>query len=85
MLSNYNMAGRSMIFPPRIHECMRTRLYVRQRHFCFIELFYASLKIINPSSKILCKPKFCVCGYGTNTEDNLNCGYDCSLSVLIIN
>ena len=32
MLSNHNMAGQSMIFPPRIHECMRTSLYVRQRH-----------------------------------------------------
>ena len=31
MLSNHNMAGQSMIFPPRIHECMRTSLYVRQK------------------------------------------------------
>ena len=32
MLSNHNMTGQSMIFPPRINECMRTSLYGRQHH-----------------------------------------------------
>ena len=27
MLSNYNVAGQSMIFPPRTHECMQTSMY----------------------------------------------------------
>lgn len=32
MLSNYNMTGQSMIFPPHVHVCMRESLYVRPRH-----------------------------------------------------
>ena len=32
MLSNYNMTGQLMIFPPRVHVCMRASLYGRQRH-----------------------------------------------------
>ena len=43
-----------------------------------------SRKIINPSSKILCKLKLCVCDNGTYAEDSLNCSYSCSSSVLVI-
>ena len=32
MLSNYNMTGQSMIFPPHVHVCMRESLYFRPRH-----------------------------------------------------
>ena len=32
MLSNYNMTGHSMIFPPHVHACMQGSLYVRTRH-----------------------------------------------------
>ena len=40
-------------------------------------------KIINPSSKILCKLKLCVCDNGTYAGDSLNCSYSCSSSVNI--
>ena len=49
----------------------------------FIEQFHASPKIINRSSKILCKLKFCVCDNGTHAGDN--CSSGCSLSALMIN
>ena len=52
--------------------------------YIFIELFHMSRKIINPSSKILCKLKLCVCDNGTYAEDSLNCSYSCSSSVLVI-
>ena len=32
MLSNYNMTGQSMVFPPHVQVCMRGSLYVRPRH-----------------------------------------------------
>ena len=32
MLSNYNMTGQSVIFPPQVHVRRRGILYVRPRH-----------------------------------------------------
>ena len=32
MLSNYNMTGQSVIFPPQVHVCRPGILYVRPRH-----------------------------------------------------
>ena len=32
MLSNYNMTGQSVTFPPQVHVCRRGILYVRPRH-----------------------------------------------------
>ena len=34
MLSKHNMAGQSMIFPPRIHECMRSSLTLDNAMIC---------------------------------------------------
>ena len=50
----------------KIRICFRTKW----KYSVWVQ-FHTSLKIINPSNKILCKPKFCVCDNGTNSGDNL--------------